>query len=88
METDFLLFDGDFCAPDRLAGEALHFALLEGDDTVLCRVNGEVAAHEGAIAGDLGAADLTDDDLAGIDLLAAKTLDAEALTGGVMYVLG
>lgn len=47
-------------------------------------MNGEVAAHESARAGNLRSAGLTDEDLAGLDELATETLDAKSLAGIVV----
>lgn len=54
---------------------ALHF-----HRTVFGCVNGEVAAHGSARASTLSCADLTDDNFAVFNDLAAEAFDAEALT--------
>lgn len=74
-----MLFDRDFGAADRAAAEGTDLTAGHLDDAVAGGVDGEIAAHHGAAAGALGHADLTDDDLAVFDFLAAKQLDAEAL---------
>ena len=50
-------------------------------------MDGEVAAHIGARASDLGRTGLTDENFSGVDFLAAKALDAEARAGVVVDVL-
>lgn len=65
-----MLYDGNFGAADAAAGEAADFAALEGDNAVTGGVNREVAAQFGAVSSTLGQADLADDDLSGVDLLA------------------
>ena len=81
-----MLFYCDFGAADGLAGEQADLADLELDHTVMCGVDREVAAEEGALTRTLGLASLADDDLAGFDLLATKNLNAEALAGTVAVV--
>ena len=68
------------------AGEFGFLDLFESDDTRLSGVDGVVAAHVRALAGDLGSACLADEYLAGVDFLAAETLDAEALARVVVDV--
>ena len=81
------LFDDDLCAAFGLAGETATFDLLEVDDAVFGGVDGEVAAHERAIAGNLRATGLADQYFAFADFLATKALHAEACTGVVVDVL-
>lgn len=73
------LLDGDFGAADAAAAERAEGAARHLDDAVTCSMDGEVAAHRGACAGALGHADLTNDNLAGLDCLATEKFDAEAL---------
>lgn len=68
------------------AGETASFDFFEADDAVFGGVDGEVAAHVGTVTSLLGRAGLANQDFAGADFLAAKTLDAEALTGVVVDV--
>lgn len=83
-----LLFDHDLSATSSLAGETLGFYLAEADNAVFGSVDGEIAAEIGARAGLFGFTDLANDDLAGVDFLAAKKFDAEALAGRVVDVFG
>jgi hypothetical protein len=82
------LLDGNFGADNRFATKEADAALLESDDAVTGGMNGEVAADFSADAGALGHADLTDNNLAGLDFLAAEQLNAEALAGTIMDVFG
>ena len=50
-------------------------------------MDGVVAARVSAVTSDLGAASLADENFASFDFLAAKALDAEALTGVIMDIL-
>lgn len=83
-----LLLDGNLGAPDCLAGKGADSTLDELDHAVFIGVNGEVTASISAGTGDLSSADLANYHLAGIDLLSAETLDAQAVTGVVVYILG
>jgi hypothetical protein len=82
------LLDSNFHARHAAARESADFAGLEGDDAVFGGVDGEVTAHFGAGTGTLGHADLADDDLAGLNFLAAKKLNAKALAGAVVDIFG
>jgi hypothetical protein len=82
------LFDGDFDAGDGAAGEGADLAGFVGDDAITLGVDGKVTAQEGAGAGALGHADLTDDNHTGFDFLAAVKLNAEALAGTIVDVFG
>ena len=81
-----MYFDAD--AWQRLAREMGLLGLDEGDYTILGCVNGEIAGHISAWAGNLGGAGLANEDLAVLDFLAAEALDAEALTSIVVDVFG
>lgn len=70
-----------------LAGETASLDLLEADDAVFGGVDSEVAAHEGAVASDLGATGLAHEHFSGADFLATKAFHAEARTGVVVDVL-
>jgi hypothetical protein len=83
-----LLFDGDFGAANTFAGKAANFACLEGDNAVFGGVNSKVAAGFGAFAGALGHAHLADDNLAEFNLLAAKKLNAKALSWTIVNIFG
>lgn len=82
------LLDGNLGAPDCLAGKGADFTLDELDHAIFIGVNGEVATGISAGTGDLSSADLANYHLAGINLLPAETLDAQAVTGVVVYILG
>ena len=69
-----------------LASEGRLLDLLEADDTTVSGVDGVVAAHVCALTGDLGSACLADEYFAGVNFLAAETLDAEALARVVVDV--
>lgn len=71
----------------RLTGKLALLDLLEAYDAVFCGVNGEVAADEGAGAGDFSTAGLANEDFAGVNFLATKALYAEASAGVVVDVL-
>jgi hypothetical protein len=88
FEVTAWLLDSDFRTTNRFAGEVAESAGLESYDTVTCGVDGEVAAQLGAVAGALGEADLADDDLAGLNFLSAKQLDAKPLAGAVAGIFG
>jgi len=62
--------------------------LDEGDYAVFGGMDGEIAGHIGAWAGNLSGAGLTDEYFAVLDFLATETLDAEALSSIVVYILG
>lgn len=83
-----LLLDGNLSAPDCLAGKGADSTLDELDYAIFIGVNGEVTASISAGTGDLSSADLANYHLAGINLLPAETLDAQAVTGVVVYILG
>lgn len=82
------LLDGNLGAPDCLAGKSADSTLDELDHAVFIGVNGEVAASISTGTGDLSSANLANYHLAGINLLPAETLDAQAMTGVVVYILG
>ena len=67
-----------------LAGEMALFGLHEDNFAVDSGMNSEVAAHEGARAGELSSTGLADENLASLNLLATKTLDAKYLAGFVV----
>ena len=69
------------------AGELGFLDSLKGNDAGLSSVDGVVAAHVCALTGDLGSACLADEYFAGVNFLAAETLDAEALARVVVDVL-
>ena len=69
---------------NALAGEVALFGLYEDYFTIDSSMDGEVAAHESAWAGNLGSASLTDENFASLDLLATETLDAKSLAGIVV----
>lgn len=82
------LFDEDLGAAFGFAGETLGFDVLESDAACNGRVDSEVAAHVCAWTSLLGLTNLADKHFASVDLLATKTLDAEALAGRVAVVFG
>lgn len=76
----------DAGARDGFAREEGFLSFGETHDAGFFGVDGEVAGHIGAEAGNLSSAGLADDNFASVDFLAAKALDAEALTGVVVDV--
>ena len=76
----------DASAADILAGEVILLGLNEDDLTINGGMDGEVAAHESARTSDLCSASLTDENFAGLNSLATKALDAEALASIVVDV--
>ena len=64
------------------------FSFDEGNYAIFCGMDGEVARHISARAGDLSSASLADENFAVFDFLATKALDAEALASIVMDVFG
>ena len=82
------LYNSDFGAADGFAGEAADFAGFKRYYAVAVGVDGKVAAELGAFAGALGHADLTDNNLAGGDFLAAEQLNTEALALAVAGIFG
>jgi hypothetical protein len=70
------LLDCNFSSSYGFAGEEADFAAFEADYAVTGGVDSEVTAHSCTIAGALGGANLADYNLAGLDLLAAKQLNA------------
>lgn len=81
-----MLFDHDRGAADVLAAEGNFFFGDELDDTITRSVDGEVATEHGADASPLGLTNLADNDLTGLDSLAAEQLDAQALADAVAGV--
>jgi hypothetical protein len=82
------LLDGNFGAAHRFASEAANFAGFVGYHTVAVGVNSVVAANLGAFAGTLGKTNLTDNDLAGFDLLTTVHFNAKALTDAIAGIFG
>ena len=60
----------------------------KSNDAIFSGVNGEVAGHIGAGAGDFSGAGLTDENFAVFDFLPTKTLNAETLTSIVVNIFG
>jgi hypothetical protein len=81
------LLDNNLGTASSFAGEAASFDLLETNDAIFCGVDGEVAAQVCARAGLLGLTNLTNDNFARANLLAAKAFNAKALTRAVVDVL-
>ena len=77
------LLDGYLSAAHCFAGKAANPASLVGYDAVAIGMNGVVAASGSTFTGTLGLADLAHDNLAVANLLAAKQLNAKALTDAV-----
>lgn len=71
-----------------MAGEAANAPGLEGNNTVLGGMNGVIIAQCSTFAGSLRQTDLTNDNLAGLDLLAGIQLHAKALARTIMDVFG
>lgn len=80
------LADANLSSSLGFAGEFGFLDLFESDDTRLSGVDGVVAAHVCARTSDFRGACLADEYLAGVDFLAAETLDAEALARVVVDV--
>ena len=76
----------DASAWNAAAGEMILLSLNEDNLAVDSCVNREVAAHESARASNLGCASLADENFTGLDGLATKALDAEALASIVVDV--
>ena len=80
------LADANLSSSLGFAGEFGFLDLFESDDTGFSSVDSVVAAHVRTLTGDLGSACLADEYLAGVNFLAAETLDAEALARVVVDV--
>lgn len=76
----------DAGAANALAGEVALLGLHEDDLAIDSSMNREVTAHEGAWASKLGCAGLANENFTGLDGLATKALDAEALASIVVDV--
>jgi hypothetical protein len=76
----------DASAADVLAREMILLRLDEDDFAVDGSMNREVTAHESAWASKLRCAGLANEDFTGLDGLATKALDAEALASIVVDV--
>ena len=76
----------DAGAANALAGEVALLRLDEDDLAIDSSMNREVTAHEGAWASKLGCAGLANENFTGLDGLATKALDAEALASIVVDV--
>jgi hypothetical protein len=85
LDKEYLLND-DLRAWAGLAAEALDAYFAEADNASFGSVNREIAANKGAVACELGLANLTNNNLAGIYFLATKTLHTQALAGGIVDV--
>ena len=71
-------------ARHALAREVALLGLHEDNLTINSCMDGEVAAHESARTGKLRSTGLTDENLASLNGLATKTLDAKSLAGVVV----
>ena len=67
-----------------LAREVILLGLYEDYFTVDSGMNSEVAAHEGARAGNLSSAGLANESFTSLYLLTTETLDAKSLAGIVV----
>ena len=76
----------DAGAANALAGEVALLRLDEDDLAIDSSMNREVTAHEGAWASKLGCAGLANENFTGLDGLATKALNAEALASIVVDV--
>jgi len=74
-------------ARNRFASKVAFFNFIERNDTVDGSVNGKILADKRTGSGNLGATGLSYEDFAGVDRLAAKSLNTEALSGVVVDVL-
>ena len=70
-----------------LASEGRLLDLLEADNTTVSGVDGVVAAHVRARAGNLCSACLANEDLTSVDSLATEALDAKARPSVIVDVL-
>ena len=68
------------------AGEVILLSLNEDDLAIDGSMNREITAHESARAGDLSCTGLANENLASLNGLATKALDAEALASIVVDV--
>jgi|GEM_PF-3488784 len=87
-EELLVFFDSYFGAANGFAGEATNAALLVSNNTIVFGVYRVVTAQLGAFAGALAEADLANDYLAGLNLLATIQLNTEALTLAVAGIFG
>ena len=76
----------DASAADVFAGEVALLGLHEDNLAINSSMNREIAAHESARASNLGCASLANENFTGLDGLATKALDAEALASIVVDV--
>ena len=76
----------DAGAANALAGEVALLGLDEDDLAIDGSMNREIAAHESAWASKLRSAGLANENFTGLDGLATKALDAEALASIVVDV--
>ena len=83
MET---LYDADLCAALGFAGEFALFDAAKGNDAGFLSVDGEVFAHVCTVTSYFCCTCLTNENFAGRNFLATKSLDAKSLTWTVMDV--
>lgn len=87
LDGDYRLFNHYLSSWRSFAGKPAGCYLAEGYNAVFGGVNGELFAHKSARAGNFGLANLTNQNLASANFLAAKALNAQPLTGRIVYVL-
>jgi hypothetical protein len=80
VSVALLLLDSDFDAGNAAAAKGADVAGLHVYDAVAGSVDSEVTAGESAFAAALAAADLAYDNLTGLNFLATKQFNAQALT--------
>ncbi len=74
----------DTGARNAFAGEMIFLSFDKNDFTIDSCMDGKIAAHESAGAGNLRSASLADEDFASLYELATETLDAKSLAGIVV----
>jgi hypothetical protein len=82
------LFDSNFDASNSFAGKTANFAGRVLYDAIALGVNSEVTASASALTGTLGHTNLTNDNLAILDLLATVYLNTKSLAGTVVDIFG
>ncbi len=76
--------DFDASAWKAATGEVSLLGLNKDDLAIDSCMDGKVAAHESARAGDFSCASLANENFTSLNLLATKTLDAKSLAGIVV----
>jgi hypothetical protein len=84
----FRIHNLNFRTRHSFARERAHAPRDEFHYAVTSSVNGEIAAHVSARAGNFCCANLADNHFSFANFLAAKTLDTQAVASVVVYVMG